>query len=167
MTDSTVTPLVDVIQADREAAANLFAATPWSRVQFVSGKRDRLDLVQAFARHRIEQIAQDEDTYKMGIRDGYEEATQDIDLLTGGDGEYFASTLPSRGCEDAGAMKRGIEVRFAAKDERIARLEAALRDLLRLADMGFEQSMNEPEEDGNYVAYTRARAALNEGTASS
>jgi cell division protein ZapA (FtsZ GTPase activity inhibitor) len=43
---------------------------------------------------------------------------------------------------------------------RIERLEAALRDMIRLADMGLEESLHEPEENGNFAAYNRARAAL-------
>jgi hypothetical protein len=37
---------------------------------------------------------------------------------------------------------------------------AALKEILRLADLGFEQSLKEPEENGNFAAYERARAAL-------
>ena len=44
---------VAVTQADREAAAALFGTSPWSIDQFISGKRDKTDKVQAFARHRI------------------------------------------------------------------------------------------------------------------
>lgn len=42
----------EVLAEDREAAAELFGGTPWSRAQFLSGKRDRTDKVQAFALHR-------------------------------------------------------------------------------------------------------------------
>jgi Lar family restriction alleviation protein len=42
----------------------------------------------------------------------------------------------------------------------IEEMREALRNMIRLADMGFEESMREPEENGNYVAYTRAKAAL-------
>lgn len=45
--------MIEVTQADREAAANLFGGTPWSYSQFISGKRDKTDKVQAFAAHRI------------------------------------------------------------------------------------------------------------------
>src|SRR5690606_24696664 len=33
-------------------------------------------------------VAVDDETYEIGKRDGYEQAVQDIDCLTGGDGEY-------------------------------------------------------------------------------
>lgn len=35
-----------------------------------------------------------------------------------------------------------------------------LRGIVRLSEMGFEASMREPEEDGNYAVYTRAKAFL-------
>ena len=35
----------------------------------------------------------DEQVYEIGKRDGYQEAVQDIDIETGGDGEYKGSTL--------------------------------------------------------------------------
>ena len=40
-------------QADREAAADLRATTPWSREQYLTGKMDKKPAVQAFARHRL------------------------------------------------------------------------------------------------------------------
>jgi len=45
--------MVEVTQADRERAAELFGNTSWSKEQFLSGKRDKTDKVQAFAKHRI------------------------------------------------------------------------------------------------------------------
>lgn len=39
-------------------------------------------------------------------------------------------------------------------------MAAALRDMIRLADMGLDESLGEPEENGNYAAYNRAAAAL-------
>ena len=60
--------------------------------------------------------ADEEGTYKIGYRDGYEDAVQDIDVLTGGDGEYRYCTDhdPDRHTPDAAAMKRRIEERFDA-----------------------------------------------------
>lgn len=37
---------------------------------------------------------------------------------------------------------------------------SALREMVRLADMGFEASLKEPEENGNYAAYERAKRVL-------
>ena len=44
--------LIAVTQADREAAADVFATTDWSRTQFLTGKRDKDKKVQRIARHR-------------------------------------------------------------------------------------------------------------------
>jgi hypothetical protein len=48
----------------------------------------------------------------------------------------------------------------ATNSEAVSELVEALREMLRLADMGLEESLREPEENGNYAAYTRAKALL-------
>lgn len=55
-----------------------------------------------------------DEAYEIGKRDGYEEAVQDIDILTGGDGEYRYCTDhdPDRHTPDAEAMKQRIVDRF-------------------------------------------------------
>lgn len=59
--------------------------------------------------------AECEEFGKIGERDGYEKAVQDIDLLTGGDGEYCVCTLGGdRHCTDAETMKVRIVERFEA-----------------------------------------------------
>jgi len=87
--------------------------------------------------------------YEIGKRDGYEEAVQDIDLLTGGDGEYVcapgAGSLEAH-CPTPDHMKLRIKDRFdrltpamsatpaqPAGDvrERVAR---AITDVIRLAE---------------------------------
>jgi hypothetical protein len=45
-------------------------------------------------------------------------------------------------------------------DEQVRMLASALEEMLRLADMGFEEAMAEPEENGCYAAYTKAKAVL-------
>jgi hypothetical protein len=55
----------------------------------------------------------EESYYEIGKRVGYEEAVQEIDVATGGDGEFYGSTLPGRGV-DAAAMKQRIVDRCAA-----------------------------------------------------
>lgn len=37
-----------------------------------------------------------DETYEIGVRDGYEKAIQTLDMLTGGDGEFVGSTVPGR-----------------------------------------------------------------------
>lgn len=53
------------------------------------------------------------------------------------------------------------------RSEMVERLRFALSEMLRLADMGFEESLREPEESGNYAAYNRAKEILAESEASS
>lgn len=55
----------------------------------------------------------DDQVYELGKRDGYMEAVQDIDLRTGGDGEFYGSTIPGRGM-DVPTMLEGIVERFEA-----------------------------------------------------
>lgn len=56
---------------------------------------------------------EDETFYEIGKRDGYEDAIQDLDLATGGDGEFKGSTIPG-GTVDVPAMKARIIERLAA-----------------------------------------------------
>lgn len=53
---------------------------------------------------------------EIGFRDGYEQAVQDIDILTGGDGEYVFCTDgdPDRHCPTPEHMKLRIKDRFEA-----------------------------------------------------
>lgn len=50
--------------------------------------------------------------------------------------------------------------RAESAEARVKELEAGLREMIRLADMGYEASLREPEENGNFAAYERARALL-------
>lgn len=55
------------------------------------------------------------EAYEIGLRDGYSKAVQDIDQLTGGDGEYcycMNARDSERHCPDPEAMKRRIVERF-------------------------------------------------------
>jgi nucleotide-binding universal stress UspA family protein len=54
-----------------------------------------------------------DEAYEIGVRDGYEDAIQDLDLATGGDGEFKGSTVPGETI-DVPAMKARIIERFAA-----------------------------------------------------
>nr|WP_312055093.1 hypothetical protein [Brevundimonas diminuta] len=65
---------------------------------------------------RAQPQAREEGDYDLGKRDGYERAVQDIDLLTGGDGEYVFST-DGGGCLDAESMKARIAERFQARED--------------------------------------------------
>lgn len=63
--------------------------------------------------------ADENDAYELGKVDGYSEAIADVDRRTGGDGEYFASTIPGRGCEDPETMMAGIVARFEGERTRV------------------------------------------------
>lgn len=54
----------------------------------------------------------EEETYQIGVRDGYESAIQDLDIATGGDGEFRGSTIPGRAV-DVPTMKARIIERCA------------------------------------------------------
>lgn len=83
----------------------------------------------------------DDELHKIGYREGYDEAVQDIDVLTGGDGEYRYCTDhdPDRHTPDAEAMKARIKQRFdelpcsAQSDE----VEACLSELVMALDGAF------------------------------
>lgn len=49
----------------------------------------------------------EDEAYELGKRDGYESAIQDLDIATGGDGEFKGSTIPG-GTVDVPAMKARI-----------------------------------------------------------
>jgi hypothetical protein len=53
------------------------------------------------------------DVYEIGKRDGFEDAVRTIDMRTGGDGEFYGSTIPGRG-QDVPSMLEGIVDRFNA-----------------------------------------------------
>ncbi|OAP40392.1 hypothetical protein AU381_00250 [Sinorhizobium glycinis] len=77
-----------------------------------------LDRAQDFLRRAVEandaKPDADEEMYEIGKRDGYEEAVQEIDRLTGGDGEYRYCTDhdPDRHTPDPAAMIQRIVDRF-------------------------------------------------------
>lgn len=76
---------------------------------------------------------EEEEAYKIGKRDGYEAAVQDIDYLTGGDGEYRVSTDdPGRHVPDAYSMKAKIAERFSALRPQPSgeTREAAIKELI-------------------------------------
>lgn len=65
-----------------------------------------------------------EESYKIGVEEGRQEMVREIDLATGGDGEFWYSTLPGRGCPDDEAMKARVIERFQqAERDVIARME--------------------------------------------
>lgn len=74
------------------------------------------DLRHAALRAQPQAREEGDETYDIGKRDGYEQAVQDIDLLTGGDGEYVFAT-DGGGCPDVETMKARIVERVQAREE--------------------------------------------------
>lgn len=99
--------------------------------------------------HPAEGAAEDDETYEIGKRDGYEKAVQDIDLRTGGDGEYRYCTdhdlervLASNPRRQEYWAQLGCRLaRTEAAEQRVAALEGALTlaqgrlELLLLAEL--------------------------------
>ena len=106
----------------------------------------------------------DDEAYDLGKRDGYEKAVQDIDMLTGGDGEYCYSTIEGeRHCPNVDTMKARIAHRLRqptqsdALREENERLRALLARTVSLAEVYAEGTGTNFKE-----AMAEARAALQE-----
>lgn len=96
---------------------------------------------------RAQQPADDEETYQIGLRDGYERAIQEIDLATGGDGEFKATT--DQGVIDVPVMKRRLIDRFSQQpaDDKLAKaVEALEKAVWSLSSFG---QLVADEEGGN------------------
>jgi hypothetical protein len=63
------------------------------------------------------------ETYEIGKRDGYEDAIQNLDLATDGDGEFKGSTIPGE-TVDVPVMQARIIARFAALSGNAGAVEA-------------------------------------------
>ena len=76
----------------------------------------------------------DDEIYELGVVDGYAKAMQEVDVRTGGGGEYrFAMGGPSdRHCPDAEAMRDRIAARF---DGQLATFKFVAPGLLVLRNM--------------------------------
>lgn len=79
----------------------------------------------------------DEEAYYLGKRDGYETAVQDIDMLTGGDGEYCYSTIEGeRHCPNVDTMKARIARRLRQFTQSDALRDQLLQEsLVKLRDV--------------------------------
>lgn len=87
------------------------AACPISACFFA----DTPELREAWNRRAPTPVTEDDpdEAYELGKRDGYEEAVQDIDKATGGDGEYKGSTFPGE-TVDVPVMRQRIIDRLSA-----------------------------------------------------
>lgn len=86
---------------------------------------------EAAEREREGPSAGEDSAYAIGVRDGYQAAVQQLDILTGGDGEYSASTIPGRGCPTPVEMAARIIGRTIATQSIRAK---ALEDAARVAE---------------------------------
>ena len=79
----------------------------------------------------------DDEAYDLGKRDGYEKAVQDIDMLTGGDGEYCYSTIEGeRHCPNVDTMKARIARRLRQPTQGDALRDQLLQEsLVKLRDV--------------------------------
>jgi hypothetical protein len=90
-----------------------------------------LEKAHEIAATTLEELRQptqsDDEAYDLGKRDGYEKAVQDIDMLTGGDGEYCYSTIEGeRHCPNPDSMKARIAERFNSQPTQSDALREAL-----------------------------------------
>lgn len=74
------------------------------------------DAIAAWNRRTLSPAPLDDpdEAYELGKRDGYEDAVQDLDIATGGDGEfrYCTDHDPNRHCPDVETMKARIVERL-------------------------------------------------------
>jgi hypothetical protein len=102
----------------------------------------------------------DDDAYELGKRDGYESAVQDIDMLTGGDGEYRYSTIGGeRHCPDADSMKARIAERFNSQPTQSDALREALGSVIALLDTQAEPPKSVVSVQ-DYARWANARIGL-------
>lgn len=110
----------------REAVARIVDPEAWEYKPWNDNWREVMNKRQTRALAKADRILAllrpaapgggEDEAYELGKRDGYEEAVADIDVLTGGDGEYRFCTDhdPERHVPDVATMKAKIAERFAA-----------------------------------------------------
>lgn len=77
------------------------------------------------------------DCEKIAERDGFERAVQQCDIMTGGDGEYFAATIGDD-CRDPAAMMLGMRCRYESLTLRAETAEAERDAALAQVAAAFE-----------------------------
>ena len=101
----------------------------------------------------------DDEAYDLGKRDGYEKAVQDIDMLTGGDGEYCYSTIEGeRHCPNVDTMKARIARRLRQFTQSDA-LREALGSVIALLDTQAEPPKSVVSVQ-DYARWANARIGL-------
>jgi hypothetical protein len=103
--------------------------------------------------------AEADEAYEIGKRDGYELAVQELDLATGGDGEFKGSTFPGE-TVDVPVMKARIIERFVALSLPSDKTVELLREGWRAAVAFIECHAADPditaEMAENYARYREA-----------
>lgn len=132
------------------------------------------DVEALFADLSLQTEADGEHTYELGKRDGYEDAVQTIDVETGGDGEFYGSTIPGRGV-DVPTMQENIVNRFeqlkqacnshTSLTQDVERLRDALAGLLAFDSEAYDRKSHRAR--ALIEAKKKARAALTASTAPS
>lgn len=124
-TSDSIKPLADLVKK----------ALEYWRTHATCPGPSAVQILAAFAaEHAAEQVTQervrDEETYGVGKQDGYSEAVQCIDRLTGGDGEYRFCTDrdPERHCPDASTMIDRIVDRLSSAETRAEAAEKTLAE---------------------------------------
>lgn len=122
-----------------------------------------------FADLSLHTEADDEATYELGKRDGYEDAVQTIDVETGGDGEFYGSTIPGRGV-DVPTMQAGIIERFETLKHAYGSTDAlrsALVEARRMCWTAVRLGIDDPAFDPDKHALIQQIDAALSGTSRS
>lgn len=101
--------------------------------QAVDGRMSRWQELNAAA--EIATGDEEQDAFQIGMREGFSEAVQLIDLMTGGDGEYrycLGFEQDERHCPDPDAMIAKIAERFEVSEARLLALHTAMADVMEL-----------------------------------
>ncbi|MCD1619176.1 hypothetical protein K7H20_13985 [Salipiger manganoxidans] len=88
-------------------------------------------VIMALVAERDAIKAEMKETEEIAERDGYEEGVQHCDMLTGGDGDYYYSTMGDD-CPDPATMKARMQQRYAALEAKAARADALEAEVQRL-----------------------------------
>ena len=171
--EATMTDRVEEIEARHKAVDGDLDISPMDDCE-LADHEDRAFLLSTIRALQAE-VGESKETEEIVYRGVYEQAVQDIDLLTGGDGEFIAvigADHDGRNCPDPAAMKARIQSRYEALVAKNERLREALKPFANAEMRGQSAHVTDaPRLDGRKVihriiegdgfdAYNRAREAL-------
>jgi len=128
--EATMTDRVEEIEARHKAVDGDLDISPMDDCE-LADHEDRAFLLSTIRALQAE-VGDSKETEEIAYRDGYEKAVQDIDILTGGDGEFIAvigADHDGRNCPDPAAMKARIQSRYEALVAKNERLREALKPM--------------------------------------